>query len=171
MHTGSIVLVDTNVILECHRTNTWDALSGGYRVQTTEACVCETQTGFQKLTYEQYIDPEQLRESLDAVHTVSDREYATLELRALDLPELDDGERSLWAHVVSRGDDDWFFCGPDVASLRCGVKLGYQEQLTSLEDLLTRIGHRNTSPLKHQYRSKWHRTKTAELALEYLSSQ
>lgn len=169
MHTGSIVLVDTNVIIECHRTNTWAALSGGYRVQTTETCVCETQTGFQKLTHEQYIDPDQLRDSLDTVHTVSDREYATLTLNAHDLPELDDGERSLWAHALSRDDHDWYFCGPDIASLLCGVKLGYQEQLTPLEELLTRIGYRNTTALKRQYTSKWHRRKAAELALEHLS--
>lgn len=168
MHTGSIVLVDTNVIVECHRTNTWGALSGGYRVQTTETCVCETQTGFQNLTWEQYIDPDQLRQSLDAVHTVSDREYATLELTDPDLPALDDGERSLWAHVLSRADDGWLFCGPDIASLRCGVKLGYQEQLTALEDLLANVGYRSTARLRRQYRSKWHRRKTTVLALEYL---
>lgn len=169
MHTGSIVLVDTNVVLECHRTNTWAALSGGYRVQTTEMCVRETQTGVQKLTPEQYVDPDQLRASVDAVHTVGDREYATLELNALDLPELDDGERSLWAHALSRGDHDWYFCGPDVASLRCGVMLGYQERLTPLEKLLTRVGYRNTTALKRQYTSRWHRRKVAELALDCLS--
>ena len=42
------VLVDTNVILEAHRTGTWRALTGGYRVETVEECVTETQTGFQR---------------------------------------------------------------------------------------------------------------------------
>ena len=27
------VLVDTNVILECHRTNSWRALTSGYRLE------------------------------------------------------------------------------------------------------------------------------------------
>ncbi len=45
-HRGT-VLVDTNVILEAHRTGTWRALTGGYRVETVEECVTETQTGFQ----------------------------------------------------------------------------------------------------------------------------
>ncbi len=37
------VLVDTNVIFECHRTNSWRALTSGYRLETTEDCVAETQ--------------------------------------------------------------------------------------------------------------------------------
>ena len=30
------VLVDTNVIIESHRVNSWRALAGGYRVQTVD---------------------------------------------------------------------------------------------------------------------------------------
>ena len=40
-HSGP-VLVDTNVIFECHRTNSWRALTSGYRLETTEDCVAET---------------------------------------------------------------------------------------------------------------------------------
>ena len=111
MQTRSIVLVDANVIIECHRTGAWNALSGGYRVQTTEVCVSETQTGYQNRNFEQHIDPEQLRQSLDAVQTVSNRDYVLLEMSRADLPELDDGERSLWAHALTRTDSHWLFCG------------------------------------------------------------
>ena len=34
-HQGA-VLVDTNIILETHRTGSWRALAGGYRVETVE---------------------------------------------------------------------------------------------------------------------------------------
>ena len=37
-HQGT-VLVDTNIILETHRTGSWRALSGGYPVETVEDCV------------------------------------------------------------------------------------------------------------------------------------
>lgn len=47
-HSGP-VLVDTNVILESYRVESWRALAGGYRVETVEECVMETQTGFQFL--------------------------------------------------------------------------------------------------------------------------
>jgi hypothetical protein len=46
-HRGT-VLVDTNVILEAHRSGSWRALTGGYGVETVEDCVNETQTGFQR---------------------------------------------------------------------------------------------------------------------------
>ncbi len=44
---GTPVLVDTNVIIESHRVGVWKALAGGYRVETVEDRVTETQTGFQ----------------------------------------------------------------------------------------------------------------------------
>ena len=51
-HKGS-VLVDTNVILECWRTESWRALTGGYSVETVDDCVMETQTGYQRRRVEQ----------------------------------------------------------------------------------------------------------------------
>ena len=43
---GLVVLVDTNVIIEAHRTAAWAALIGAYGVETVEDCVTETQTGY-----------------------------------------------------------------------------------------------------------------------------
>ena len=43
---GAVVLVDTNVIIEAHRTAAWAALVGAYGVETVEDCVTETQTGY-----------------------------------------------------------------------------------------------------------------------------
>ncbi len=166
MQTRSIVLVDANVIIECHRTGAWNGLSGGYRVQTTEVCVSETQTGYQNRNFEQHIDAEQLRQSLDAVQTVSNRDYALLEMSRADLPELDDGERSLWAHALTRTDSHWLFCGPDNASLRCGIMLGYREQLSSLEGILLDVGHQCSTPLRRHYTRRWHERKTSELTLD-----
>ena len=61
------VLADTNVILECCRTNSWRALTGGYRVETVEDCVAETQIGFQRRQPERQIDAQELRASLTAI--------------------------------------------------------------------------------------------------------
>ena len=88
------VLVDTNVIVECHRTRSWRALAGGYTVETVEDCVTETQTGFQQRRPEQQIDVVELRGSLRAVHCVGDRQRAQLGLRVSDIA-LDRGEASL----------------------------------------------------------------------------
>ena len=99
------VLVDTNVILEAHRVGAWRAFTGGYRVETVEDCVTETQTGFQKRRAEQQIDARALRASLKAVHSVGNGERAELAVRASDIA-LDIGEASLWAHAIYR-DDAW----------------------------------------------------------------
>jgi hypothetical protein len=151
-HTGP-VLVDTNVILESFRIGAWRALSGGYAVETVEDCVTETQTGFQRRRKEQRIDVTELRASLAAVHDVADLQVAEVALQAPDIP-LDVGERSLWAHALTRS-DGWVLCGPDKASLRFGVRVGYRDRLVALERLLDEAGYRPKKPLMIGFTSKW----------------
>jgi len=148
------VLVDTNVILESHRTRAWRALAGGYRLETVEACIIETQTGSQRRPPHRRIDEAELRASLNAVHPVSTRERAEPALRVSDI-HLDEGEASLWAHAIHRT-DDWILCGPDKASLRFGLRLAFRERLVSLERLLHDAGHRPQTALRPQYTDKWH---------------
>jgi hypothetical protein len=147
------VLVDTNAILECWRIGAWRSLTGGYRVETVEDCVIETQTGYQRRRQEQQIDNAKLRASMAAVHGVGDRERAAAITRETMFSFLDVGEQSLWAHALTR-DDNWVLCGPDKASLRFGVKLGFRERLVALEDLLKGVGHKAPG-LKTAYTSAW----------------
>ena len=157
------VLADTNVILEAHRVGSWRALASGYGVETVEDCVTETQTGFQRQRPERRIDAGELRASLAAVHPVGTRERAEMALRAHDIV-LDRGEASLWAHALRR-DDAWVLCGPDKASLRFGVRMGFRERLVSLERLLDDAGHRPRSPLRIAYTATWQRRALAEIVL------
>ena len=161
-HRGS-VLVGTNVILEAHRTDSWRALAGGYRVETVEECVTETQTGFQLRRREEQIDQEELRERLGAVYAVDSLARAELAVRIGNLV-LDEGEACLWAHALTRN-DDWILCGPDRASLRCGVRLGFWERLVSLERLLDDVGHRPGLALGTAYSRDWHDRALGELVL------
>jgi hypothetical protein len=148
------VLVDTNVILECWRIGAWRALTGGYRVETVEDCVIETQTGFQRRRIEQQVTVTELRGSLAAQpHPVSAAELAAFAVQAPDIA-LDVGERSLWAHALTRA-DEWVLCGPDKASLRRGVRLGFRERLVSLENLLEDVGYRTRGGLKTAYTTQW----------------
>jgi hypothetical protein len=129
------VLVDTNVILECWRVEGWRALTGGYGVETVEDCVIETQTGYQRRRSEQRIDQATLVTSLAAIHHVGDPQLAAAVVRDSMISLLDVGERSLWAHALTRS-DAWVLCGPDKASLRLGVRLGLRDRLVALESLL-----------------------------------
>ena len=150
---GALVLVDTNTIIEAYRTRAWAALAGGWRVETVEDCVTETQTGFQRRRPEQSIASDELRASLAAVHAATDRQRAELVLRVQDIA-LDVGEESLWAHALGRS-DRWVLCGPDKASPRCGIRLGFRERLVSLHELLNGVGHRPRVALKRHYTKKW----------------
>jgi predicted nucleic acid-binding protein len=149
-----IVLVDTNVIIECHRTGSWRALAGGFSVETVTDCVAETQTGAQRRRPEQRIDEAGLRESLAAVHDVDKAQQAATFTREASVAMLDAGERALWAHALGRR-DAWLLCGPDKASLRVGVRLGCRERLIALETLLDRVGQRPRTALKEHYTSRW----------------
>jgi hypothetical protein len=161
-HTGP-VLLDTNVILECWRVGAWRALAGGYRLETVEACEAETQTGFQRRRPEQQIDAALLRDSLYAIHAVTDAERAQALVREEQIRFLDEGEQALWAHALSRS-DGWLLCGPDKASLRVGILLGFRERLVSLERLLVDVGYRSRG-LRMPYTRAWLDRVLAEIAL------
>jgi len=139
------------------------ALSGGYAVETVEDCVTETQTGFQRRRPEQQIEVTELRASLAAVHEVADQELAQMAVLASNIA-LDTGDRSLWAHALARI-DGWVLCGPDKASLRFGVRLGYRDHLVALERLLDEAGYRSKEPLKPAYTTKWLERTLGELFL------
>ena len=133
-HPGPL-LVDTNMILECHRVAAWRTLSQRYQTHTVEKCIEETQTGFQNRRPEQQIDVRALRASFSAIHAVSELEIADAILREPLIVNLDDGEKDLWSHALTRN-DAWILCGPDKASLRVRVRLGLRDRLVCLEILL-----------------------------------
>lgn len=160
---GAVVLVDTNVIIEAHRTGTWAALVGAYVVETVEDCVAETQTGYQSRSREQWIDVGDLKASLSAVHEVTDRERAELAVRVGGIA-LDRGEESLWAHALGRT-GTWFLCGPDRASLRAGIRLELRDRLVSMEELLDRAGHRPRSELRLAYTREWMTRAVSEMVV------
>ena len=132
-------------------------------METVADCVTETQTGFQRRRPERRIDETRLRNRLAAVHEVGDLERAVLAIRAGAIA-LDRGEASLWAHALGR-EDDWVLCGPDTASLRCGVMFGLRERLVSMEGLLNEVGRRPGAALREAYTKRWHDRTLGRLVL------
>jgi hypothetical protein len=159
------VLVDTNVIIECWRASAWRALTGGYQVETVQMCEIETQTGLQRRRREEQINLAELRATLKTVHAVSDRERAEALLRDEHFAFLDAGEQMLWAHAITR-EDAWVLCGPDKASLRLGIRLGFRERLVSLERLLLDAGSRPKINLREAYTQRWLEKALVDLALQ-----
>ncbi len=165
-HQGAL-LVDTNVILECHRTGSWNALANGYSVETVEDCVTETQPSFQMRTQRIAVHERDLRASLETVHEVKSLNLAKLRLDVPDI-HLDRGEAALWAHARNRK-DDWMLCSPDKASMRCGIRLRFRDRLISLERLLSDAGHRLRQDLSRAYTSNWHQTTVNQLVIAELN--
>ena len=56
---GQIVLVDTNVIIEAHRTGCWKVLASHFPIHTVEKIVEETDIG--TVTYGQKIDEDMFK--------------------------------------------------------------------------------------------------------------
>lgn len=158
------ILVNTNTIIEAHRVQGWPALVNRYHVETVEDCVTETQTGFQNRPPEQRIDAKALRSSLRAIHPVGGRERVALRFQLQGI-SLDLGEESLWAHAIGRS-DAWMLCGPDTASMRAGIRLGFRDRLASLEWLFNGIGHKSKIALKPAYTKEWLRKTCNRLMLE-----
>ena len=106
----------------------------------------------------------ELRASMKVVHAVSDSDRATALLRDEQFSFLDAGEQMLWTHALTRT-DAWVLCGPDKASLRLGIRLGFRDRLISLERLLLDAGFRPRNGLREAYAEWWPEKALAELAL------
>jgi hypothetical protein len=152
MKVGDVVLVDTNVIFEGHAKACWKAIAGAFKLQTVEKCIEETQTGTLASLPSDRINEGELRRSFDAIHQVSEEELADVALRNGGI--LDDGERALWAHALSRR-DGWVLCGPDRASMRFGYEQKQRERLVSLGGMLNLINFQPPQRLKSHFEQEW----------------
>ena len=94
---------------------------------------------------------------------MTDAEFVAALLRDGEIATLDIGEKSLWAHALGR-QDIWVLCGPDKASLRIGLRLGFRDRLVCLEHLLTDVGFKPKLPLKDAYRREWLERSLVEIA-------
>jgi hypothetical protein len=149
---GDVVLVDTNVIIECHARRCWRPLAGAFQLETVEKCVEETQTGLFARPPNERIAETDLRQSLRAVHEVSQLELAEVELRGAE--GLHDGERALWAHALARK-DAWVLCGPDRASMRFGYEQQQRDRLVSVGGLLRLINFKPPLGLPDHFEQPW----------------
>ncbi len=152
MKPGDVVLVDANVIFEAHDKACWKALAGAYALHTVEKCIEETQTGTLNLPAAQRIDEAELRASFKEIHDVSLTELAEVAIRGGS--KLDDGERALWAHALTRT-DSWVLCGPDRASMRFGYEQKHRVRLVSMGGLLNQINFSRPRPLRAHFEQDW----------------
>ena len=146
----TVVLLDTNVIIEAVRTGAWNALTGAVCVETVEECRDEARRGdATRPAYVPVSDADLHR--LHAVHSVSTRDRAEYLLADPEAAAMDPGEQDLFAHAYQRakdGDEVWVLCSSDKASIRAAVRLAIADQLKSLEAACKAVGVWPKEPLR-----------------------
>jgi len=155
------VLLDNNAISACHEVGCWDALVAHRQLETVREVEREAGTGYQ---HRRVIDPRKFREQV-TIHEVTQEERLDRAAQYAELAALDDGERDLWVHALGR-ENGWRLCGPDIASIRFGVRAGLGDRLISLEALLDAIGLKPKRPLRAHFTSKWLAEKIEQFSLE-----
>lgn len=153
----TVVLVDTNVIIEAVRTHCWNALTGGALIETVEECRDEALRGDPRQHGYVPVSSMQLGQ-LARVHPVSAIAQATFGLTYPLASAMDAGERDLFAHVLermNRGDSAWILTSPDKASIRAAVALGWGDRLRSLGEIAARLGAKPKPDLAAHHEFLW----------------
>jgi hypothetical protein len=162
---GQRALVDTNVIIESHRTKIWNALAGYFALETVEMCCTESATGDKSDPDYVPVDTEHLRQNA-AVHPVSERMIVSAALRASGLTRLDDGEKELLAFAATEEPAKIVISSPDFRAMEVAEKLGLLDCFVSLEELAEIVG---THPmLKSWYSKGWLTSTRTAIKLECL---
>ena len=161
---NQIVLVDTNVILEAHRTGCWAPISQYFDLHTVDKVIEETQTGFQNRSNEQTIDEVALRASFSNIASINNGQRAEFNL-AHNHPTLDDGERDLLVYAESLPNTVWFLNSPDMAAVRFVHGRGWIDRLVSLEVMASHLKARLGEDLRGNYTERWLSGKRTSLIL------
>lgn len=152
----TVVLVDTNVVMEAVRTRCWNAVCGSLRVETVEECRDEALRGDRGRPGYLPVSEQDLARVTN-VHPVSALERATFGMAYEDARNMDRGERDLFAHAygrVARGDSVWVVSSADKACVRAAVALGWHDRMHSLGALAAAVGA-NPAALLDQYGERW----------------
>lgn len=162
---GQCVLVDTNVIIEAHRTGCWNTIAGYFALETVEQVIEETQTGAQNRAPEALIDEARLRASIKRVANITDEMRANFHL-AHPRAVLDPGERDLLIHAGTIGASSaWLLNSPDMAAIRHAHERGWLDRVVSLESMNGHLKGRLSSAFRDNYSEQWLSVRRTRLIL------
>lgn len=153
----TVVLVDTNVMLEAVRTRCWNALAGGLCLETVKECRDEALRGDRGRPGYLPVGEADLAR-IRTVHSVSAIERVTFAMAYTDAQNMDPGERDLFAHAygrILRGDALWIITSADRACVRAAVALGWHERMHSLAALAAAVGATPRPPLVEHHGERW----------------
>lgn len=162
MNKGDRVLIDSNAIIEAHRTRCWPNLLAFFSMETVDMCARECAGGQQRHRNYVAVDTNALREKI-SIHDVTDAMRLELICREPSSSDIDDGERDLLAFALTLPDDVFLICSPDKACMKVAAKMGLLNRLVSLETLADRVGRKNLH-LRRNYTEQWHQNICAEIS-------
>lgn len=149
-----IVLVDTNVILEAHRTGCWAQISQYFALHTVGKVVEETQTGYQNRVQEEWIDEVELRATFACIADVTEEQRVAFNI-VHGHPSLDDGERDLLIYAEMLQGPAWLLNSPDMAAVRFAHVNGWIDRIMSLEAMTSHLRARLRESLRANYTERW----------------
>lgn len=162
---GQCVLVDTNVIIEAHRSGCWHTIANYFAIHTVEKVIEETQTGAQNRSPEHRIDQAKLLASIKHVAVITDEMRASFH-KAYPSAVLDPGERDLLIHAGTLGvANAWLLNSPDMAAVRHAHERGWLDRMVSLESMNGHLKGRVSSAFRDNYTEKWLSVRRTRLIL------
>jgi len=150
---GGKVYLDSNAIIEAHRTKCWKALANEFELHTVTRCQQEVLAGKRGKGHVE-VEADSLKNRITIHHVEQRRVVAfSLEIEG-QLFDVDGGERELLAHAL-QDPDAWFLCGPDNASMHA---LNFFRQLNraiSLEAMCRAGKIQTAQQFKNNYTERW----------------
>lgn len=123
-----VVYVDTNVVLEAHRTGCWADLVERFDVRTVEMVRIETQSGNRRQRGYVTVNMREFCAKV-TISQVTDFHRLTAAAKAPALIVLDAGERDLLAFVASQNAESLLLTTADKAAVKTACQLGLETRL------------------------------------------
>lgn len=162
-----IIFLDTNVIIESERVGVLKVLTGHFtNLTTVTKCVEELDDGDKSDPDYVKVDTEYIKEKMSP-ENVTQKEIIDLMFKLNHEIALDAGEQQLLAHIYSKQIKIFFICSPDKACIKASDKLGFIDNVISLEDLTDVAGLKKID-LKYQFTKKWLSKFKTDLLLDSL---
>jgi hypothetical protein len=155
-------MLDTNVIIEAHRTRCWNAVVKGFALETTKECADEAGRGDQSDPLYVAVQVSQMSQ----VVTVDPAWHEPVKARSVFFSLLQPGEQELLVYAYHDQSLPWASTA-DTAAVRAGHELGLLDRFVTLEELARLVGARPN--LRRHFTNAWLSRLRTELKLESLS--
>lgn len=149
-----LLYVDSMIIIECVRTNCWNALTGQYQVETVEKCRDEVLAGDLYSPGYVEVNIDHLNEDKININCVTNQQRVKFNLEVKNSEGIDDGEKDLFSYLYQKA-GSWITSCSDIAAINIALSVGWKDKLIALDTLIQKTGENPNPKLKDHYYDKW----------------